>query len=232
VFGNLDTIGTGSVVLSASPTLTGTLAAAAGTFSSTLGVASASASAFAVGLNGATNPAFSVDASTASQAAGLNVLGGTTSGAVAIRILSSGTDNNLTINAKGSGTISIGATSTGAITLGRATTVTGNLTIGSANSYLFSARSRIQSDGDGTLSFNNSAQTSGIKVDFSVNSTLKLRNTSDTLDGTLVAGVGTFSGAVSLGNTVNSVSPTLPNRTVTMVIGGTTYYLSAKTTND
>ena len=47
-----------------------------------------------------------------------------------------------------------------------------------------------------------------------------------------VTGTGAFSGAVSLGNTVNSVSPTSPNRTVTMVIGGTTYYLAAKTTND
>ncbi len=31
---------------------------------------------------------------------------------------------------------------------------------------------------------------------------------------------------------VNSVSPTSPNRTITVVINGTTYYLAAKTTND
>jgi len=31
---------------------------------------------------------------------------------------------------------------------------------------------------------------------------------------------------------VNSVSPTSPNRTITVVIDGTTYYISAKTTND
>jgi len=42
----------------------------------------------------------------------------------------------------------------------------------------------------------------------------------------------TFAGAISIGNTVNTVSPTSPNRTITMVIGGTTYYLAAKTTND
>ncbi|HSV48354.1 MAG TPA: hypothetical protein VLJ58_21375 [Ramlibacter sp.] len=40
------------------------------------------------------------------------------------------------------------------------------------------------------------------------------------------------SGAVSIGNTVNAVAPTAPDRTITMVIGGTTYYLHAKTTND
>ncbi len=39
-------------------------------------------------------------------------------------------------------------------------------------------------------------------------------------------------GELRIGNTVNTVSPTSPNRTVTIVIGGTTYYLAAKTTND
>jgi hypothetical protein len=39
-------------------------------------------------------------------------------------------------------------------------------------------------------------------------------------------------GEIRIGNTVNTVSPTSPNRTITMVIGGTTYYIHAKTTND
>jgi hypothetical protein len=47
-----------------------------------------------------------------------------------------------------------------------------------------------------------------------------------------VNGTAAISGALSIGNTVNTVSPTSPNRTVTIVIGGTTYYLAAKTTND
>ena len=42
----------------------------------------------------------------------------------------------------------------------------------------------------------------------------------------------TFAGAVTIGNTVNTVSPTSPNRTVTMVVNGVTLYLAAKTTND
>ena len=41
-----------------------------------------------------------------------------------------------------------------------------------------------------------------------------------------------FGGAVAIGNTVNTVSPTSPNRTVTMVVNGVTLYLAAKTTND
>ncbi len=39
-------------------------------------------------------------------------------------------------------------------------------------------------------------------------------------------------GNLSIGNTINAVSPTSPNRTITMVIGGTTYYIPCKTTND
>ena len=49
---------------------------------------------------------------------------------------------------------------------------------------------------------------------------------------TSVTGTLSATGALAIGNTVNTVSPTSPNRTVTIVIGGTTYYLHAKTTND
>jgi hypothetical protein len=47
-----------------------------------------------------------------------------------------------------------------------------------------------------------------------------------------VAGAANFGGAISIGNTVNTVSPTSPNRTITILIGGTPYYIHAKTTND
>lgn len=39
-------------------------------------------------------------------------------------------------------------------------------------------------------------------------------------------------GAIYINNAVNVVSPTSPNRTITIVVGGTTYYIHAKTTND
>jgi hypothetical protein len=47
-----------------------------------------------------------------------------------------------------------------------------------------------------------------------------------------VTGALSSTGALAIGNTVNTVSPTSPDRTITMVIGGTTYYIHAKTTND
>jgi len=43
---------------------------------------------------------------------------------------------------------------------------------------------------------------------------------------------GTTRESVITVNAVNSVSPVLPNRTLTVVIDGTTYYIHAKTTND
>lgn len=50
--------------------------------------------------------------------------------------------------------------------------------------------------------------------------------------GAAVTGTLGVTGAISPGNTVNVVSPTSPNRTVTMVVGGVTLYIAAKTTND
>lgn len=120
-------IGSGTPSTGAFTTLTATSFGATGPAT----VTSASASALAVGLNGATNPAFSVDASTGSQAAGLNVLGGTTTGAVALRILSSGTNNSLTIDAKGNGTLTLNGTATGGITASRLLTASAGVTIAS-----------------------------------------------------------------------------------------------------
>lgn len=92
-------------------------------------VTSASANALAVGRLGATTPAFQVDASTASQVAGLKVTGAATGGTVAIVAIDSGSNTNVTVNAKGSGTIGIGSVSTGRVTITPVTTITGLLTL-------------------------------------------------------------------------------------------------------
>lgn len=93
-------------------------------------ITSASASALTVGLTGATNPAFTIDASTASQVAGLKITGAATGGTVAIAATDSGLNTNVTINAKGSGTIGIGSVSTGAVTVTPALTLSNALTYG------------------------------------------------------------------------------------------------------
>jgi hypothetical protein len=98
------------------------------TISGATSITSSSASSLAVGLNGATTPAFVVDSSTASQAAGLKVVGATTTGTVAV-VTIGGASVNLTINATGTGTIGIGSVSTGAVTITPATTITGLATL-------------------------------------------------------------------------------------------------------
>jgi hypothetical protein len=102
----------------------GTIASAANTITST------SASALAVGRQGATDPVLKVNASTASVATGIEITGAAAAGGVNVAAISSGTNENLTLNAKGSGTITLGNTSTGAITLTRATTMSAALTYG------------------------------------------------------------------------------------------------------
>lgn len=91
-------------------------------------ISSTSANALAVGANGATNPVLKIDAATASVATGLTVIGAAAAGGVALTVISSGTNEALAINAKGTGTIAIGSVSTGAVTITPATTVTGVLT--------------------------------------------------------------------------------------------------------
>ena len=93
-------------------------------------IASSAATALSVGLNGSTNPAFNIDASTGSSATGINIASAAATAGVALSVLSSGTNENLTVDAKGSGTITLAGTSTGAITLTRATTMSAALTYG------------------------------------------------------------------------------------------------------
>lgn len=91
-------------------------------------ITSTSANALAVGANGATNPVFNVNAATASVATGVNITGAAAGGGVAVAAISSGSNEALTLNAKGTGTIGIGSVSTGAVTITPATTITGALT--------------------------------------------------------------------------------------------------------
>lgn len=116
-----DETGTGAAVFATSPTLvTPSLGAASATSlaSGPVTVTSASAAALAIGLNGATNPAFQVDASTALQAAGIKVTGAVAGGQSSINVIDSAAASSLDINAKGTGALRLQANATGAIYLG------------------------------------------------------------------------------------------------------------------
>jgi hypothetical protein len=105
-----------SVALPAATTIAGTTAAGTSTITST------SANALTVGRQGATNPVLKVDASAATVVTGLSVTGAAVASGVAVAAISSGTNENLTVDAKGSGTITLNGTGTGNIVLGRAAT--------------------------------------------------------------------------------------------------------------
>jgi hypothetical protein len=96
----------------------------------TINTTVSSATALTVANTGA-NYGFQVDTSTASSATGIKIKSAAAAGGAALSVISSGTDENLTIDAKGAGTISLGATSTGNLLLGGAT---GDILLGGGSS--------------------------------------------------------------------------------------------------
>jgi len=127
----VDFSGAATAKLPAATTIGGSSVAALST------ITSISADALTVGPNGTTNPSFNVDASTASAATGLKVKSAAAAGGLAVSVITSGTNENLKIDAAGSGTITLGGTSTGNIVLSRAqtgvsTSLTGAVTAKSA----------------------------------------------------------------------------------------------------
>jgi hypothetical protein len=143
-------------------------------FTAPVTITGANASALAVGLNGATNPAFVVNTATALQAAGLSITGAVTGGTVAVSAIDSGSNTNLSINAKGTGTIGIGNVSTGAVTITPNVTHSGTTTLSSALTY-------------GGVTLNNSVVGTGNMV----------LSVSPTFTGTITAAAANFSGTVN-----------------------------------
>lgn len=133
VLGEYTISGSGNVAMTTSPSFTTPslgVASATSLASGPITITSASATALTVGLNGATNPALTVDASTVSQAAGLKITGSASAGTVGIATTDSGSNSSLSINAKGTGVITIGNLSTGAVTITPALTLSNALTYG------------------------------------------------------------------------------------------------------
>lgn len=98
-------------------------------------ITSTSATAFVAGPNGATNPTLKVDGSVSSEAGGLSITGAADAAGVALAAIGSNTNEPLTLDAKGSGVISIGTVSTGGAVVRTkvATVAVGGTAIGNAN---------------------------------------------------------------------------------------------------
>jgi hypothetical protein len=127
--------------------------------STSVTVTSTSANALAVGRQGSTDPVLQVNANTASVATGISITGAPPAGGVALAAISSGTNENLAIDAKGSGTITLGGTSTGAITLTRA--VTASSTISASGTVTSTASPGFTISGAAGTARRNAFQTSG-----------------------------------------------------------------------
>lgn len=85
-------------------------------------ITATSATAFAAGRQGATNPVLNVNSVAASGVTGITLVGAAAASGMAITTTSSGTDESLKIDAKGAGTILLNGTATGAVLVGDATT--------------------------------------------------------------------------------------------------------------
>lgn len=186
-------------------------------------VSSANAQAFAVGpnANGLTNPAFNVDASTASMVAGLNVKGAATGGTVALSAIDSGSNTNLSVNAKGSGTIAIGNVSTGAVTITPNVTHSGTTTLSGALTYGGVALSNSVT-GTGSMALSTSPTIATPVFSGTITGTYTLGGTPSISGGAVNSGtvLGTFMSAVNLAASGNGgVTGNLP---VTNLNSGTT----------
>lgn len=112
-----------SIGLPSSTTIGGSSVAALGV------ITSSSATALAVGRQGATTPVLNVNANTSLQVTGITIVGAAAAAGVAITVTSSGTDESITLDAKGAGTVTINGTATGGITLARAVTLSSSLAL-------------------------------------------------------------------------------------------------------
>lgn len=105
----------------------GSISATSEGFTGAQTITATSANALAVGRQGTTAPAFNVSTSTASSATGIGITAAAAGGGVAVAATSSGTDESVTIDAKGAGTVTVNGTATGGITLGRAVTLSSTI---------------------------------------------------------------------------------------------------------
>lgn len=104
-----------TIKLPSGTTIGGSSLTALGTITST------SAQALAVGRQGLTNPVLNVNASAATVVTGITLVGAAAASGMAITTTSSGTDESLTIDAKGAGTLLVQGTATGAFLVADAT---------------------------------------------------------------------------------------------------------------
>jgi hypothetical protein len=114
-------------------------------------ITSNSANALDVGPNGATNPVLQVDGSTASAATGLKLTGAAAAAGFALAVISSGTNEPLTIDAKGSGLFTVNGTGTGLFKVGHGFSMSTSSLSGAGAVNVSSVTTKITSTGANAL---------------------------------------------------------------------------------
>jgi hypothetical protein len=154
---------------------------------------------------------------------------------------------NVFFGAVSGGSVVVQSGGTTALTLdsSQIATFASNVVWGAGNAAVWTGRAAIQSPASGVIQISNSAGTDFSRLQFGgttssfpalkrSTTSLEVKLADDSTYTNLTALTLTTSAAATawtLG-AANAVSPTSPNRTITVSVGGTTYYLHAKTTND
>lgn len=193
---------TGNATIAGNLTVTGTLTASSTeAIAGATTITAASANALAVGPAGATNPTLQVATNTASAATGLKLTSAAAAAGLAVAVISSGTDENLTVDAKGAGTVTVNGTATGGITLGRAVTLSSTI-----NKLTLTAPASAA-----TLTIINGTTITGPAV----TGTLALINPSPQAGGSTLSVTAAMSGKPILLDTAAGTTATLPAATGT-----------------
>lgn len=207
---------TGTFAFSAGGTFGGALSGITTLASGAHTITSTSALALVVGPNGTSNPTFVVDNSSSVQSNGLKVSGTTAGSGASLTVISSTTNEGLSINAKGGGGINIGNLSGGNVTITPPllTNSIAGTTI-SGSTLIVGAGSAVTSSGPGgALGSNAFTSTAFLPISGLVAMTGNLNMGGNSINGALSVTAVTFIGDTSTG-TPNSLTQTFnTNQTV------------------
>jgi hypothetical protein len=194
----------------------------------TLVVTSNAAGALQVGPNGGTNPVLNVNASVASQATGLSIVGNTTGTNVTLAATDSGTNTSLVLSPKGSGVVQVVGSATSNLTLGVSGSSAGSLTLAGATSGTIAVTVPAVA-GSNTLTFPAATDTLVGKAttDTFTNKTYNAQGTGNVfqLDGVTVTGKAAASDYYTGTSTAKLIAPSViyPAETTT-TFGATTTF--------
>jgi hypothetical protein len=153
----------------------------------------ASANAFTVGPSGTTNPTFNVDTSVSSAATGLNIQGQAAGSGLVITVISSGTNEGMSLTTKGTGQLNLqGASNPGLAVAGVASAATGLLvTPAAAASGVTLAVISSGTNESGTI---NAKGTGSINIQGAANPALQVAGVASAATGWLVTPAAAASG--------------------------------------